>query len=254
MQMNRPLVAIAAYNESRHIAAVLDELHKHAFDILVVDDGSIDSTPEILRQYPRINVIRHVKNQGYGAALRAAFQFGRQKGYKVVVTMDADGQHVASWIPPFLETAESCDIVSGSRYLEDFSENTPAPNERRRINLLVTDQLNAALGLSLTDAFCGFKAYRTEALARLHLVEDGYGMPLELWIQAACLGLAIREIAVPRIYLDPNRSFGAKLDDAEARLVYYQQVIDRTMKRIKHVGDCGLPYPQLLTSFAKADA
>ena len=65
--------------------------------------------------------------------------------------------------------------------------------------------------IRLTDAFCGFKAYRVEALSSLRITETGWGMPLQLWVQAARLGLRVKEVAVPRIYLDPNRAFGGVL-------------------------------------------
>src|SRR4029077_1025094 len=88
-----------------------------------------------------------------------------------------------------------------------------------------TAELNRRFGLHLTDAFCGFKAYRRGALEQLHATETGWGMPLQLWVQAARLGLRIQEVAVPRLYLDPNRAFGGMLDDAEERLAYYRKVI-----------------------------
>ncbi|HEY6564750.1 MAG TPA: glycosyltransferase family 2 protein, partial [Pirellulaceae bacterium] len=65
---------------------------------------------------------------------------------------------------------------------------------------------------------------------RLRLSENGYAMPLQLWVQAARLGLRIRELPVPRIYLDAKRSFGGALDDAETRLAYYRDVIDRSSR------------------------
>src|SRR5207245_11565207 len=66
---------------------------------------------------------------------------------------------------------------------------------------------------------------RAEALAQLRITETGWGMPLQLWVQAARLGLRIKEIAVPRVYLDPNRAFGGVLNDSEERLAYYRQII-----------------------------
>ena len=80
----------------------------------------------------------------------------------------------------------------------------------------VTALLNEHLGLGLTDAFCGFKAYRVSCLRQLHLTEDGYAMPLELWVQAAFHELMIVEVPVPLIYLDEKRSFGGALDDSHA--------------------------------------
>ena len=65
-----------------------------------------------------------------------------------------------------------------------------------------------------------------EGLKRLTITEAGYAMPIQLWVQAAMANLRIEEVAVPRIYLDPNRSFGAQLDQAEARLAYYRQVME----------------------------
>ena len=99
-------------------------------------------------------------------------------------------------------------IVSGSRYLQPFPGESAPPVDRRRINTQLTAELNRRLGLSLTDAFCGFKAYRNDALARLRIRETGYAMPLEVWVQAVQAGLKIIELPVPLIYLDESRSFG----------------------------------------------
>jgi dolichol-phosphate mannosyltransferase len=140
--------------------------------------------------------------------------------------MDCDGQHEPSRIPVLLEAIHDVDIVSGSRYLRDFRQDTLAPQDRRRINEQITSELNERFGLNLTDAFCGFKAYRREALAKLRLTETGWGMPLQLWVQAARLGLRIKEVGVPRVYLDPNRAFGGVLDDPSERLAYYRSIID----------------------------
>src|SRR5205085_2478732 len=115
--------------------------------------------------------------------------------------------------------------VSGSRYLRDFRQDATAPEDRRHINQKITAELNARFGLPLTDAFCGFKAYRRDALCKLHITEPGWGMPLQLWVQAAQAGLRVKEVGVPRLYLDPNRAFGGMLNDASERLAYYRGVI-----------------------------
>ena len=90
-------------------------------------------------------------------------------------------------------------------------------------------EINARFGLSITDAFCGFKAYRMPALAKMHIAETGWGMPLQLWVQAARRGLRIKEVGVPRIYLDPTRAFGGMLNNAGERLAYYHRVIADAM-------------------------
>jgi dolichol-phosphate mannosyltransferase len=235
----RVLTAIPVYNEERHVERVLAEVRRHAEHILVVDDGSTDGTAALLARQHDIQVITHPHNRGYGAALMSAFAHAQQHANDVLVTMDCDGQHEPARIPVLLEAIHDADIVSGSRYLRDFRQDSTAPEDRRRINQIITSELNARYGLDLTDAFCGFKAYRREALARLRITETGWGMPLELWVQAAHAGLRIKEVGVPRLYLDPNRAFGGVLDDSERRLTYYRQVIAAAEKRLS--GCASLP-------------
>jgi dolichol-phosphate mannosyltransferase len=221
------LTTIPIYNEERYLEGVLNEVRRYSQNILVVNDGSTDRTTELLARQDGIRVVTHPQNRGYGAALISAFDYARQHSeFDVLVTMDCDGQHEPARIPVLLESMCKADIVSGSRYLRDFRQDSAAPQDRRRINFEITAELNRRFGLHITDAFCGFKAYRRAALEQLRITETGWGMPLQLWVQAARAGMCIKEVAVPRLYLDPNRAFGGVMDDAEQRLAYYRQVID----------------------------
>lgn len=232
----RFLTAIPVYNEERHLEPVLREIARYSPDILIINDGSTDRTGERLEELRRdlqaagevrLTVITHPQNRGYGAALISAFAYVLEHPeYEVLVTMDCDGQHEPARIPVLLEAIHDADIVSGSRYLRDFRQDSAPPADRFAINRRVTMELNERFGLDLTDAFCGFKAYRREALTRLSITETGWGMPLQLWVQAVRQGLRIKEVGVPRLYLDPNRAFGGVLNDAEQRLSYYRRVID----------------------------
>src|ERR1019366_2616875 len=207
------LTAIPVYNEERHLPAVLQEVRRYSDQILVVNDGSTDRTPDLLAEHPDLHVVTHEQNRGYGAALVSAFDFALSTDCDVLVTMDCDGQHEPARIPVLLEAIHDADIVSGSRYLREFRQNTlPTPVDRRFINETITRELNERFGLNLTDAFCGFKAYRREALAKLCVTETGWGMPLQVWVQAAKLGLRIKEVGVPQLYLDPTRAFGGVLN------------------------------------------
>lgn len=236
MKSPRWLAALPVYNEVQHVLAVLEQVRRHADHILVVDDGSNDGTSELLARQTDVKVVRHETNRGYGAALKTAFRFTLAEGFAGVVTLDCDGQHQPQRIPRFIHTARSADIVSGSRYLKQYAGDNAAPPERLFINRRITSELNRRLHLNLTDAFCGFKAYRASALAPLEITDDGYAMPLELWVQAAAAGLSVIEIPVPRIYLDLERSFGGSLDHAETRLAYYNQVLDAALDRLAAEG------------------
>jgi dolichol-phosphate mannosyltransferase len=219
------LTAIPIFNEERHLEDVLQEVRRYSSDILVIDDGSTDRTPELLARQAGLRVVTHPKNRGYGAALMSAFEYVKEHAFDVLVTIDCDGQHQPARIPVLTEAIGDADIVSGSRYLREFRQDTLPPEDRRMINQTITQELNERFGLHITDAFCGFKAYRTSVLDRLRITEPGWGMPLQLWVQAARLELRIKEVGIPRVYLDLNRSFGAGLDDSEQRLAYYRRVI-----------------------------
>jgi len=225
MRNPKVLVAVPIYNEVRTVAHVLGEVRRYAGDILVVNDGSTDGSTAVLDAIPKLHRVDHPTNRGYGAAITSAFEYAIREGFDVLLTMDCDGQHQPERIPVLLEALTDCELVSGSRYLRDFRQNTPAPAERKDINATITAELNAAYRLGITDAFCGFKAYSVKALRDLAITEIGWGMPLQLWVQAARLGWQIREVGVPRLYLDASRTFGGGMNDPEVRLRYYRQVI-----------------------------
>lgn len=223
------LTAMPVYNESAYIGPVLDEVLQYSRHVLVVDDGSDDGTSDLLAQRHDVRKVHHPRNMGYGAALATAFRYAAEQRFDVVVTIDCDGQHEPQRIPRFVSACRDVDIVSGSRYLKSYPGDSQPPAQRRWINQRVTAELNRRLGLTLTDAFCGFKAYRVAALEKLNITEPGYAMPLELWAQAARAGMRIIELPVPLIYLDEKRSFGGVLDDAVTRMEYYHFVLDRSI-------------------------
>ncbi|MEX2215458.1 MAG: glycosyltransferase family 2 protein [Phycisphaeraceae bacterium] len=237
------LIAIPVYNEEKYVAKVLTEVRRYAHDILVIDDGSTDQTPLLLAQQP-VDVIRHKQNHGYGRSLIDAFRWAACTTckYQWLITMDCDEQHEPASLPSFYEAIQhdDADIISGSRYLAtngngDANQGSSSigspPADRRAINATITDTINRTLGLSLTDAFCGYKAYRVSAIRKLTLNEPGYAFPLQFWVQAAAADLRIREIPIRLIYNDPNRSFGGPLDDAEIRLGHYKEVFERELAK-----------------------
>ena len=225
----RALTALPVFNEVANLPGALAGALTYSKEVLIVDDGSTDGTAKLLADCHDIHLITHERNLGYGAALHSAFAFAIRNGYDALVTIDCDGQHQPQMIPIFVEASHSADIVSGSRYLRRFPGDSHPPEVRKRINMVLTAEINQRLCMNITDAFCGFKAYRTSALAKMTLTETGYAMPLELWAQAYKLKLKIVEVAVPMIYLDEKRSFGGALDQADTRLAVYRKVLDNCL-------------------------
>ncbi|MEL7474493.1 MAG: glycosyltransferase family 2 protein [Planctomycetota bacterium] len=230
----RTLIAIPVYNEQRRLQDVLERVLEQTadlrasgeVDVLAIDDGSTDASPTLLSHFP-VEVIRHAHNRGYGRTMQDAIRWAAFDQFDWLITMDCDEQHEPAEIPSFLDAirADDADVISGSRYLVPCECNDSPPPERRNINFKITSELNDRLGLSLTDGFCGYKAYRVEAVRALELTEDGYAFPMQFWVHAVAAGLRLREIPVRLIYNDLNRSFGGPLDDAAIRWNHYRRVM-----------------------------
>jgi len=228
------LVAVPVHDEEEHVTSVLGQITCCVRDILVVDDGSTDETPRLLdelrREFRGLRVLRHATNLGYGKSLIDAFDYAVRNGFEYVITLDCDEQHEPAEILNFVLAPGKHDILSGSRYHTDSRcEGVPPPEERRLLGREIVERINAITGYGLTDAFCGFKVYTADALRRLTLTEHGYGMPVQLWMQAWKAGLAVAERPVVLKYLDSRRTFGGGLDDVDTRRRYYQRIIDREL-------------------------
>ncbi|MFW5652562.1 MAG: glycosyltransferase family 2 protein [Planctomycetota bacterium] len=224
----RVLIAIPVFNEQQYVANVLTRVREYASDVLVIDDGSTDYTPVLLAMQP-VEVIRHAENRGYGRSLQDAFRWAQVDCFDWLITMDCDEQHEPASIPDFLAAAErdDADIISGSRYHACSQKSDQPPSDRRAINRIITHELNARLSLDLTDGFCGFKAYRVDALRRLNLDIDGYDFPMQFWVQAVANGLRITELPIRLIYNDPSRTFGGPLNITRQRLHHYRHTMYR---------------------------
>ncbi len=224
------LIALPAYNEKEGIGFIISQIKKYDLDILVIDDGSTDGTQEQLSNIENINTIVHEKNLGYGQTIIDAFKYGISNGYDSIITMDCDGQHIPDEVQIFLTQISNYDIVSGSRYLIQTNKLNPQiPPDRYAINMEITRILNETAKLDLTDSFCGFKAYKTDAIKKMKLTEAGYGMPLQLWMQAWKLRLSIKEIPIELIYNNAEKRFSGELDNTTIRINYYKEIIEREM-------------------------
>src|SRR4051812_29691441 len=160
----RVLVAVPIFNEEKYVGRVLRGIRKYTrvsalseptvqTRVLVIDDGSTDLTPSVLRELAdknHIDLITHPENRGYGQSLIDAFRFASENGYDWVLTMDCDEQHEPCRIPLFIREClkDDADIISGSRYLKmDNGPDASPPADRRNINRLITELLNSTLHL-----------------------------------------------------------------------------------------------------------
>src|SRR4030042_3448543 len=112
-------ILIPAYNAQWTLGSVLEKMESLKIDILIVDDGSSDETERVGSEH-RAQLLKHSLNLGKGAALRTGFQYILQRDYKMVITLDADGQHDPAEIPILLKIFQSVrpDILIASRAAE----------------------------------------------------------------------------------------------------------------------------------------
>ena len=201
----RPLVVLPTYNEAENIEAVLRRLRAAVPDahVLVVDDGSPDGTAELATKLADdlggIDVIERPGKAGLGSAYRTGFEWGFERGYDVLVEMDADLSHHPEALPGMLQVVDAgADLVIGSRYVPGGS--TPQwPRIRRFLSVWANRYAAAVLGLAVNDATAGFRAYRADVLRRVdlqHSRADGYGFQVELVYRVVRLGGRIVEVPI----------------------------------------------------------
>lgn len=196
---DRPLLVVVmpAYNESGSIRSVVASLPDRVCGLtvcpVVVDDGSVDDTGEQARRAGAL-VARHRRNLGQGDALRTGFATAQRLDARVVVTMDADGQHdpaeLSALVGPIV--SREADYVQGSRFLGRYDDAGGSRDLGIRGFTLLIRLLTRT---EITDCTNGFRAIDGKGLARLQLIEDRFSAA-EILIQSAGHGLRIREVPV----------------------------------------------------------
>lgn len=198
------LVIIPTYNESESLPVVLERLRRAVPEahVLVADDNSPDGTgalaDALAAQDDHVHVLHRAGKEGLGKAYLAGFAWGLERGYDVIVEMDADGSHRPEELPRLLAQIPHADVVLGSRWVPGGSVvNWPA--SRRVLSQGGSLYTRLALGIPTRDATGGYRAYRASALRALDLdtVEsNGYCFQIDLLWRALQRGLVVREVPI----------------------------------------------------------
>ncbi len=190
-------ILVPAYNEAENIGYVLDRMPKEVCGrptaVLVVDDGSRDGTGDVAAEHGAV-VARHVINRGGGAALRTGYRLMVESGAEVVVTLDADGQHLPAemerLVKPVLDG--EVDVAHGSRVLGRADRNHFA----RELGIVFFNRLVSAITRThVTDCSNGYRAVRTAVLPQLVLRQEQFHTS-EFMIEAIKRGIPAREIPI----------------------------------------------------------
>jgi glycosyltransferase involved in cell wall biosynthesis len=172
--------------------------------VVVVDDGSRDATADRARA-AGAHVVRHIVNLGQGAALQTGIDYALRRGAKNLVTFDADGQHCAEDLPTMVAGLANADIVLGSRFLGKVEGATARRMALLRGSVVMSNWLS---GLALTDAHCGFRAFRASAAPRLRILQDRMAHASELLRKIKLAGLRVVEVPVTIRYTERSMRKG----------------------------------------------
>ncbi len=191
-------IVIPAFNEAKRIEKVLEDLNKTNLPIIVVDDGSKDSTYTQAKKH-RVTVLRHKINLGKGAAIRTGCEAAFMMGADAVIMLDSDGQHKAEDLPKFLEKIQSgkYDVVFGSRNM-----SLGVPLVRFLGNKFASILVILLFKKYFSDIICGYRAITKKAYERMQLKSSDYGIETEMVVKTAKLKLRYCEIPIEAIYYD----------------------------------------------------
>lgn len=197
--MNKTLIIVPAFNERESIEAVLAEIEplvaRHAYDIVVIDDGSADGTgPAAARRH--CAVVSHPINLGAGAAIQTGLKYALLGDYDQAVVIDGDGQHDPREAHRLIETmsASQADVVIGSRFLRKGSGRTSWP---RRIGIALFSALASLIGRQkITDVTSGYRAFNKKAIQYLSVEIPPDFPDADMLLELLFAGFRIVEIPV----------------------------------------------------------
>ncbi len=195
----RVAVLIPTFNNAFTLEGAIEGALGHVDTVLVVDDGSTDSTKEVLERFAnRIEVHTHPVNQGKGVALRDGFEILARKGFAYAISMDADGQHFADDLPRFVAavTRKPGALAVGERDMQKAG----APR-RSLFGLWFSNMALRRLGgARLNDSQAGFRAYPLREVLDLELRGTRYDLELEVLIKAARRGIPLVPVPIQCSY------------------------------------------------------
>lgn len=201
MALLRLCVVVPTYNNQQTLSDVLNDILQYTSSVIVVNDGSTDNTANILDGFAgKIKVISYLPNKGKGYALKNGFNEAERLGYRGAITIDSDGQHFASEIIRFVESAEKYPdaFLIGQRTSEG---NMPAKNSFA--NQFSNFWFAVQTAYRLSDTQNGFRLYPLAAMNGLRPVSSRYEAELEMLVRSAWKGIRIIPVPV-RVYYPPE--------------------------------------------------
>ena len=196
-------VIVPTYNNAGTLGNVLKGVQAQTSQIIVVNDGSTDSTADVLSQFPDIKIISYPNNKGKGWALRTGFKKAVELGFQNAITIDSDGQHFAEDIPKFLDELEQnpgC-LIIGKRNMNQAG----IPGKSSFGNKFSNFWYWVETGYKMEDTQSGFRLYPVKALTRLTFLTRKFEFEIEVIVRAAWKGIRISAVPVKIHYEEKGK-------------------------------------------------
>lgn len=198
-------VLIPTYNNERTLKRVIDGVLQYTNNIIIINDGSTDSTAQILENYSQLQHILVPENQGKGNALRQGFKKATALGYAYAITIDSDGQHFPEDIQVFVEALEQAEnknlLLIGARNMSHES----VPGKSSFGNKFSNFWFWFETGIKLTDTQSGFRLYPLKALNKLHFYTKKFEFEIEVIVKAAWNDVLVKNVPVQVLYDETER-------------------------------------------------
>lgn len=195
------VVIIPTYNNDRTLLSVIEGVKQYSKHIIVVNDGSTDTTSGILKSIPGIQIITHTKNKGKGYALKNGLSAAKEQGFRYAITIDSDGQHYPADIPAFANEIEMHpdSMLVGARNLT--ANNMPGKNTFA--NKFSNFWFQLETGIKLEDTQSGYRLYPLHHIGKMKYCTAKYEFELEMIVFLAWKGVNVKNIPV-NVYYPPQ--------------------------------------------------
>jgi len=236
---SRIVIVMPTYNERQNLESIAGRVRAAlpAADLLVVDDNSPDGTGDLADKLaegdPHIQVMHRTSKAGLGKAYIAGFGWALERGYDVIVEMDADGSHQPEHLPSLVAALDYADLSIGSRWVPG-GRVLNWPKSREALSRAANIYTRIMLGLGVRDATAGFRAYRAATLRTISLDQvqsAGYCFQIDLTLRVADAGLRIVEVPITFVERERGASKMSNRIIAEAFWRVAQWGVTRRLRR-----------------------
>jgi glycosyltransferase involved in cell wall biosynthesis len=196
-------VLIPTYNNEQTLRFVINSVLQYTSNIVIVNDGSTDSTGEILRDFQFLHIVSYEKNRGKGHALRQGFRRAVAEGFDYAISIDSDGQHYADDLPAFLGKLNDHPraIIIGARNMDQSS----VPGKSSFGNKFSNFWFRVETGLQMTDTQSGYRLYPVRALEDIRFFTRKYEFEIEVLVRAAWKGIEVLQVPVKVFYPEKEK-------------------------------------------------